>query len=46
MNIYTEEYFNDFAVHGKRSFSLGKILEASVLKEETEHIDEEEQQNT
>ena len=46
MNIYTEEYFNDFSVLGKRSFSLGKILDASVPKEETERVDEEKQQNT
>lgn len=33
MNIYTEEDFNDFAVLGKKSFSLSKIA-ASALSDE------------
>ena len=45
MNIYTEENFNDFAILGKKSFSLGKILESSASKEEIKNVDDEDKQD-
>lgn len=43
MYTYTEENFNDFAVLGKKSFSLGKILESSILKDDEKDIYKQEQ---
>ena len=41
MNIYSEENFNDFAILGKKSFSLKKVSKLEILNDELEDFDKE-----